>query len=173
MEDYDFYRMVESKQETGVFARFYDKYEKTSGFNENGLPIFKNRTWVRVQIQNSHDEVDTPATDEYISRFPREYQFYLTKKEKVKEGTPLTMFAFLTPEQIDCCDVRGIVTIEQLTSLDEQKALSLGLSDEVAIAKKFIELQANNKSIAEYEKKIKELEERITYLENENKALKG
>lgn len=172
MEDYEFYKVINDKQETGVFARFYDKCEKTSEILESGLPKFITRTWVKIQIQNSYDEVDTPATDEHISRFPREYQFYLTKKEKIKEGTPLNMFAFLTPEQIESCDLRGIVTVEQLARLDEEKALSLGLTLETELAKKFILMQANNKDISEYEKKIKELEDRIAYLENENKSLR-
>lgn len=171
MEDFEFYKVAENKDE-GVFARFYDKYEKTDELNENGLPKFEQRTWVNIKIRDCSDEVDTRATREHINRFPQSYNLYLTKKEKLKEGTPLTMFAFLNPAQVECCEIRGIYTVEALAELDEEKALSIGLLDEVKLAKKFIEMQGNNKDIKIYEEKIKELENTILRLENELKAYK-
>ena len=170
-DDYEFYKVAENK-DTGVFARFYDKFEKTDEVKENGLPVFVNRTWVEIRIQNSHDVVDTRADKEHIARFPREYNLYLTRKEKLKDGTPLNMFAFLTPAQIECCEIRGIYTVEDLAGLDKEKALSISLTEEVALAKKFIDMSKNNATIKAYEEKIKELENKILKLENEINAYK-
>ena len=171
MEDFEFYKAAENKDE-GVYARFYDKYEKTDEINGNGLPVFEPRTWVEIKIKDSYDVVDNRATREHINRFPNAYNLYLTKKEKLKEGTPLTMFAFLNPAQIECCDIRGIYTVEALAGLDKEKALSIGLTEEAELARKFIELQNNNKDIKAYEDKIKELENTIIRLENELNAYK-
>lgn len=172
MEDFDFYSFVENKSDKNVFARFYDKYERTDQVNDHGLPVFKNNTWVEIRVRDSHDVVDTRATDEHKARFPEEYKFYLAKKEISKEGTPLTMFAFLNPAQIDCCEMRGIFTVEQLSELDKEKALSIGLVEEVLLAQKFIEMQKNNKDIKKYEKKIKELEDKVLTLTNQLNALR-
>ena len=171
MEDFEFYKAAENKDE-GVFARFYDKYEKTDEVNENGLPIFEPNTWVEIKMRDCSDVVDTRALREHINRFPQAYNLYLTRKEKLKEGTPLNMFAFLNPAQIECCDIRGIYTVEALAGLDNEKALSIGLTEESELARKFIELQNNNKDIKAYEDKIKELENTILRLENELKAYK-
>ena len=171
MEDFEFYKAAENKDE-GVFARFYDKYEKTDEVNENGLPIFEPKTWVEIKMRDCSDVVDTRALREHINRFPQAYNLYLAKKEKLKEGTPLNMFAFLNTAQIECCDIRGIYTVEALAGLDKEKALSIGLTEEAELARKFIELQNNNKDIKAYEDKIKELENTIIRLENELNAYK-
>lgn len=171
MEDFDFYSAVEKKQEKGVFARFYDKYEKTDELQENGLPKYENRTWVEIRVRDSYDVVDTRATREHIMRFPQQYAFYQTKKEKMKDGTPLNMFAFLNPAQIECCEIRGVYTVEQLAQLSDAQAMSIGLYDEQHLAKKFIEMQGNNKEIKAYEDKIKELENTILKLTEQINAL--
>lgn len=171
MEDFDFYKVIDKKDE-GVFARFYDKCEKTDLINEHGLPVFENRTWVEIRIQNSYDVIDTPATKEHELRFPREYSLYLTRKEKQKDGTPLNMFAFLTTAQIECCELRGIYTVEELANLDKEKALSIGLANEVITAQNFLSLQKNNQDIKKYEDKIKELEDKVLTLTNQLNALR-
>ena len=151
MEDVDFAvfnGFLNRKQEQGVFAKFYDKYEKTGAILENGLPEFKCRTYIEIRVRDSYDVSDRPAEDNDIRRFPAEYQNYLVRKEKLKEGTPLNQFAFLSPAQIGACDFRGIYTVEALAELDDDKAKSIGLLDESALAKRFLEVSKDNKAIA-------------------------
>lgn len=158
--------------EQGVFARFYDKYIKTGKILENGLPEFEEVVYVEIRVKDSHEIADRRATREDFARFPREYSFYTVKKEKAKEGTPLNMFAFLSLPQIEACASRGIFTVEDLAGLDEDKAHSINLEMEVALAKKFLDVSKNNQVIADYEKEVKKLKARISKLEEENKALK-
>jgi hypothetical protein len=82
------------------------------------------------------------------------------------------MFAFLSLPQIEACASRGIFTVEDLAGLDEDKAHSINLEMEVALAKKFLDVSKNNQVIADYEKEVKKLKARISKLEEENKALK-
>lgn len=153
--------------ERGVVAKFYDKYVKTGKILDNGLPEFKVETWIEIRIVNDYDAVDRKADNSDIARFPREYAFYQAKKEKVKDGTPLRMFAFVTPDQIEGCEMRGIFTVENLAALTDEQAKSLGLFAERDLAVKFLDFSKNNQKIKEYEDKIKALEARIEQLESE------
>ena len=172
MDDSAFYSFVE-KKDTGDFARFYDKFEKTSEFNENGLPVFANRTRIEIRVRDSHDVVDARATDEHKRRFPQEYALYLAKKEKTRNGTPLSMFAFLNAAQVQCCEFRGIFTVEELAALDEMKASEIGLLDEMKLAQEFIKVSSNNKELAEVTQENKRLKAEIERLKEQVKALKG
>lgn len=163
---------LNSKQDKGVFARFYDKWVKTGNMKENGLPEFIQRTYVEIKIRGSYDAANRLADDNDKMRFPREYQAYLLKKEKTKDGTPLTQFAFLTAPQIETCDLRGIYTVEGLAALSDEQAKSLNLTEERDIAVKFIEASKNNLALAEYKKENEALKEQIAALKDEIKALK-
>ena len=151
--------------ERGVFARFYDKYVKTGKILENGLPEFRVEPWVEIRVQNSYEVADRRAEQGDFVRFPKEYVLYTTKKEKVKEGTPLKMFAFVTPEQIEGCELHGVFTVENLAGLTDEQAKSLGLSVERDLAVKFLETSKNNQKLAEYEEEIRRLKARIEQLE--------
>lgn len=153
--------------ERGVFAKFFDKYVKTGSILENGLPEFKVETWIEIRIVNDQDTSNRKAESDDIRRFPREYAFYQTKKEKVKDGTPLAMFAFLRPDQIEGCEMRGVFTVENLAALTDEQAKSLGLYSERDLAVNFLDFSKNNQKIKEYEDKIRALEARIEQLESE------
>lgn len=173
MSDFDVYNeFLNSRQDKGVFARFFDKWVKTGNMKENGLPEFIQRTYVEIKIRGSYDVATRAADDKDKVRFPREYQSYLLKKEKTKDGTPLTQFAFLTAPQIETCDLRGIYTVEGLAALSDEQAQSLNLKDEKDIAVKFIEASKNNMALAEYKKENEALKEQIAALKEEIKALK-
>lgn len=160
-------------KEEGVFARFYDKLVKTGNIQENGLPEFKQKTYIEIRTRNSSDSPNRLADDADIARFPREYNFYLAKKEKQKEGTPLSMFAFLTVQQLESCDLKGVFTVEALAGLTDEQAQSLGLTEERNIAVKFLEVSKDNGALARLEEENAKLKAQIATLEDEIKALKG
>lgn len=174
MSEFDFavFNNYLNNRENNVFAKFHEVYVKTGAMLENGMPEFKNVVYVQIKIKDSFDVVDRPAREDDFRRFPSEYQFFLIKKEKVKEGTPLNQFAFLNPQQIENCNMKGIFTVEDLAKLDEEKAKALYLTDEAVFAKKFLEMQKNNSAISKYEAEIKKLKSEIVKLKDELKALK-
>lgn len=173
MEDFDFEisNMLSKEPNKGVFAKFYSKFVKTGQFLENGLPEYQEKLYIEIRTRGDSDIADRPAENEDIRRFPQEYNFYLAKKEKMKNGTPLNQFAFLNAAQIDACNIRGICTVEDLAGLTDEQALSLNLTDEKKCAIKFLEVSKNNAVIKEYEKENAALKERIAQLEDELKAL--
>ena len=87
----------QGESEKNVAARFYDKAVKTNMVADNGLPVFKNVTYVEIRLKDNNTEVfNQPATAEKIRRFPKEYALYQLSKKQVEKGTPLEQFAFLT-----------------------------------------------------------------------------
>lgn len=176
MSDIDFSLFQQYLQnggtERGVVARFYDKYIRTGRVLENGLPEFQEVVYVEIRVVDSQEVIDRKADRADFMRFPREYAFYQTKKEKAKDGTPLNQFAFLTLPQIEACATRGVFTVEALAALDDDKARSINLEMEVSLAKRFLDMSKDNKVIADYEKEIKKLKAKIEKLEEENKLLK-
>lgn len=162
-----------NREESNVFARFYDKWIKTAEVQENGMPKYVQRLYVEIKVKGNPDIVDKLANERDFIRFPREYAIYKNKAEKIKEGTPLNQFAFLDVRQIDMCDRYGIWTVEALAGLSDEQAKEINLTDEKAKAISFMEFAKHNDVIAEYEEKIKKLNAKIAKLEDENKALKA
>lgn len=182
--DFDFamFRQVADNQndDRNVVARFYDKAIKTTAVNSNGLPIFKNVTYVEIRLKDNNTEVfNQPANEEKIRRFAREYALYKMAKEQIKEGTPLEQFAFLTAAEVATCKNRGIFSVEALAELPSDRVQCLGLQNEHKLAKIFMQTAHNNVSVAElarkereYNNKISEYKTRFEILMKENNVLK-
>lgn len=169
-----FQNMIDGHRgEDGVFARFYDRAVKSSEVNDNGLPIFNNKTFIEIRTKDNSDVYDQPAREDHQRRFPVEYSRYLLEKKQVTEGTPLNMFAFLTAAQFETCKSRGIFTVEVLAGIEDERAKALNLEQEKALAIKFVEGAKGNKAIADFAKKEKEYKAKIKKLEEEIKALKA
>lgn len=161
-----------AEDERNVAARFYDKAVKTDKVAANGMPIFKNITYVEIRLKDNSTEVfNQPATEEKIKRFPREYALYKMAKEKIKDGTPLEQFAFLTAAEIETCKSRGLFTVEDLAALSKEKVQFLGLENEHNLAQKFVENAQNNKMVAEMAAKEKEYQRQIADLEDKVRNL--
>lgn len=157
-----------ANEEQNVSARFYDKAVKTAEVGKNGLPVFKNITYVEIRIKDNCTEIfNQPATAEKIKRFPREYALYEAAREKTREGTPLEQFAFLTAAEIETCKNRGVYTVEKLAELDFDRVRKLGLENEHIMAQMFLENAEKNKGIADFAEKERRYKDRIAALEEE------
>lgn len=165
--------MNQGESEKNVAARFYDKAVKTSEVAENGMPVFKNVTYVEIRLKDNNTEVfNQPATAEKIRRFPKEYALYQLSKKQIEKGTPLEQFAFLTAAEIATCKSRGVFTVETLAELDFDKVQSLGLQNEHVLAQMFLEKSNNNKALSdfveeelEYEREIEALREQLAVVQ--------
>lgn len=174
--DFNMFRQAadNTADERNVAARFYDKAVKTEELTPNGLPIFKNVTYVEIHLKDNSTEVfNQPASEEKIKRFPREYAIYKMAKEKVKDGTPLNQFAFLTAAEVATCYNRGVMTVEELAALPKEKTIDLGLVNEAEAAKKFVARAAGNQNIAELSEKEKEYLQQIEQLKAQIEKLQA
>jgi hypothetical protein len=154
-----------SKTEDGVLAEFYDKSVKTNEVTDTGLPVFVQKTYIKIRLRDNNDVFDQPASEEHKK--------YLLNKKEVENGTPLNQFAFLTTGQLELCRFRGIFTVERLADLTDEQVQSLGLTEERELANKFLEVSKNNSAIAEFEKKEKAYKAEIKKLKAEIEKLKG
>lgn len=173
--DFALFRKIadNSDDNRNVAARFYDKAIKTQEVTDSGLPIFKNVTYVEIRLKDNSTEVfNQPASAEKIKRFPREYALYKLAKEKIKDGTPLEQFAFLSAAELATCKNRGIFTVEELAKLSADKVKDLGLQNEHDLAVIFVKKAKSNKEIADFVNKEEEYKAEIEFLKEENSLLK-
>lgn len=173
--DFALFRQVADNQndERNVRARFYDKAVKTDKTTANGLPIFKNVTYVEIRLKDNNTEVfNQPASADKIKRFPKEYSMYQAAKKQMEEGTPLNQFAFLTAAEIATCGNRGIFTVEALAGLDADKARGLGLANEHHLAELFVKAAKSADAVAIFARKEADYLNKIEKLECENNELK-
>ncbi len=173
--DFALFRQVADNvnDERNVVARFYDKAVKTQNVTPNGLPIFKNVTYVEIRLKDNSSEIfNQPATKEKILRFPREYSLYKMAKEKVKSGTPIEQFAFLSAAEVATCKNRGIFTVEELADLDENHVKNLGLQNEHNMAVMFVQQARKNNMVAEFARKEQNYKDEIEKLKDEIAELK-
>ena len=173
--DFNLFRQVadNAEDERNVAARFYDKAVKTEQTTATGLPVFKNVTYVEIRLKDNSTEVfNQPATPDKIKRFPREYALYCQSKAKVENGTPINQFAFLTAAEIATCYSRGILTVEALADLSQQKAIDLGLSNEAEKARLFGKSAKAHYDAVTFAAKEKEYQSQISALKAQIATLK-
>lgn len=165
--------IANNNKDDGVIARFYDKVIKTGKVNEQGLPVFENKCFVEIRIRdNNCDIYDQPADREKIQRFPIEYARYQNEKKEIEKGTPLNQFAFLTALEIETLKAHGIYTVESLIGLNDERALQLGLVNEKKLAKRFLDVNAKNVKISDFEKREEKYKNQIADLQNEIEKLR-
>lgn len=152
-----------------VFARFYDRSIKTNKMDEKtGLPIFKEVCFCEVKIKNNTtDIVDQPATQEKIQTFHKEYQHYLLAKEKEKQGTPLSLFAFFSRQDIEALKLRGVFTLEDFSALTPEKVEDLNLLPELKKVDEFLKVYKNQALFEELKKENTRLKKQIQKLKKE------
>ena len=165
--------VLQQRQNSGVFARFYDKAVRTGNIKANGLPEFETKLYIEIKIKDERDVFDQPASVEHIERFSGEYNRYLKEKKEAGKGTPLNQFAFLSEEQIECCKFRGIFSVEVLAALEDKKAEELDLTEEKKLANAFLEVSKNNRQIVNFTKKEKMYLEQIETLKKELESLRA
>lgn len=175
MNDFAMFQDVlnNQRQEKDVYATFYDKQVKTDAIGENGLPVFKTVTYVKIEIKDNRDVFDQPMQKEHMMRFPVEYNRYLISKKERESGTPLNQFAFLNAAQLNECEHYGVFTVEKLADLTDEQAGHIGLIGERNAAKRFLEVAKNNAAIADFNKKEEEYKAQIKELKAQIRELQA
>lgn len=163
-----------NQSQNDVFAKFYDRAVKTNEVNPNtGLPVFKDVCFVEIRIKNNATDIyDQPASEEKKRRFPVEYNRYLLQKEKKLDGAPLEEFAFLTASEVASLKCHGILTVEALSSLETERAQTLGVLHAKEKANAFLSVAKNVNSFIEKDEQCNQLKQELNLLVEENSALK-
>jgi hypothetical protein len=133
---------------------------------KEGRPIYKDVEYIDIRVPGSPDNVNRPATQRDIERFPRHYAAFKNRMndEEYMEGTPLTEWPLLSRSSVEELGFFGIKTVEQLAAVNDANLQSnRGMAGLKQKAKDWLEV--SNQTVkalelkAELEKRDKELKE--------------
>lgn len=137
---------------------------------QQGRPIFNEKEYVRIIVPgDSKTTVDCPVTDEFRMRFAKQYELFKKGMEQAVTGTPLEVWPQLTVGLVAELKAMHISTVEQLAELDDGKAQRIMGSHELRRrARAFLDAAqgeaANNKMLAELEKRDEEINQLKTQM---------
>lgn len=169
--------------ETGVRARFYiDKKLMGKASEDAKRPVYEDRTYLELRIVGHRgDVVVHEVRDEHKQRFPEAWKAFESGHEQPHQGTPLEMWARMTPAMIANLRGMNVYTVEELAGLPDIALQKIGMNglELRADAQKFIEnavrtadvetmdkLQAQNLQMAE---QMAELQKQLASLQKPKK----
>lgn len=136
---------------------------------EEGRPIFKDVTYISIQVPGSRDRRFRPMREEDKARFPRHWEAFRARQEQpAEEGTPLAEWPGVTRSIAEELKFFNINTVEQLATVSDNTAMSL--RGVIALKQKAIAWLDNAKDNAAAQKldaaneRINELEAKIEQL---------
>lgn len=114
--------------EDGVFATFEDdSVQNEKKTQKAGYPVFDEpRTFIKIVIPNSIDDVYRPATDADIKRFPKSYEAYQRGVAEADDGFPVEQWPQLTTAEVKLLRACNVKTVEQLAAVADSGLHRLG-----------------------------------------------
>lgn len=132
---------------------------------EAGRPIFKDVPMIKILIPGSKDPTVQKVNENYIRRFPRQWERFQKQMEQIVDGTPLDQVPFLTVSQIAELKAYNCFTLEQLAGMSDQAGQKfMGIQSLKAKAQKYLDA-ANNAA------PITHMQEQIDALKSQNEVL--
>lgn len=125
-----------------MFVKFYH-HPVEKGTGPDGLPLFVDEVWVTISRDSTHT-MNRRANEEHFTKFRGLYESFLKATEGYEEleGYPLEMWAALRPSQVESFKIRGIRTVQDLSSVSQAnlKKMPPEFKEIQAKARRFVEL---------------------------------
>lgn len=126
----DFVNPINPDNTVGV--RFYSKpLQDNYQTEQQGRPIFVDTDMVRITTPgDSLSVIDTIATEHYRKRFPRQWDFYVSKKEgdQMTVGrTPLSAWAKLSAAQVEELRHLKFYSVEDVANASDAALSNVGM----------------------------------------------
>lgn len=126
----DFVNPINPDNTVGV--RFYSKpLQDNYQTEQQGRPIFVDTDMVRITTPgDSLSVIDTIATEHYRKRFPRQWDFYVSKKEgdQMTVGrTPLSAWAKLSAAQVEELRHLKFYSVEDVANASDAALQNVGM----------------------------------------------
>lgn len=116
-------------------------YSKVETFLAGGVPKYVDREFITITIPNNQTlSIHAMVEESHKFRFPHEYAAFKSGQEAVVTGTPLSMWAVISPSQAKDFEARGIRTVEQVAGLADNSASIPGLQQLKVKARQFLEV---------------------------------
>ena len=113
--------------EDGVLATFYDEaVQNKSASKQKGYPVFDDVLYIKIQVPNQVDCVPRPMQEKDKTRFPKTWDAYVTGKEPIDSGYPLSQWAQMTTGELKVCHANHLKTVEQLANTADANIHRLG-----------------------------------------------
>ena len=132
---------------------------------QQGRPIFKDVPMIKILIPGSKDPTVQKVNENYIRRFPRQWERFQKQMEQIVDGTPLDQVPFLTVSQIAELKAFNCFTLEQLAGMSDQAGQKfMGIQALKQKAQKYLDAAASAAPLTH-------LPEQIDALKNQNEVL--
>jgi hypothetical protein len=154
------------RREDNVLARIYwNHIHDQKASDEAGHPVFVDVPYIEIMIPgNSKDIVNREITDRDKMRFPAVWQAFQENRQGIVQGIPIEEMP-LTSRQVAILRHMGVLTVEALAGLGDDK-FSMEVTREMrARAQEFLEGGALAAKVAEKDREIDELRARLDQLE--------
>jgi hypothetical protein len=133
---------------------------------KQGRQVHVNAAYCQILIPGCQNaRVVERAGAEHRARFPAAWAAYEAKRQGLADGTPLEMWAYLTPAQVANLKVSGVFSVEHLAAVSDGNLPNIGMGamDLRDRARQF--LQASSETEQELRETIADQAARITDLE--------
>ena len=145
-------------------------FSKLESWRAGGAVKYVDMDFVTIYHPNHqvNEMIHTIADEYHKFRFPLEWEAYLQNKESPVVGTPLTLWAGVSPSQIKELEHYGIKSIENLASLPEKATGALRqyqhLRDK---ARDYLEQQEKNANAAQMQAELAKRDEETAELKKQ------
>ena len=160
---------------TPEFVEFYDDaVEITYRSEQEGRPVYENRTHVRIIIPgDATNIVETLANQTHYDRYPRQYDRYKQGLVKGVDGTPLEMWPPINKAQVKEARYFEVHTVEQLATISDSAMARMGMGwrDLRAKAQAYLAAAKDGASVVAQAAENKRLQDEISALKNQIAAL--
>lgn len=137
----------------------------TTQSEEEGRPIFKDIEHVRIMVPGDKlSIVDRIASPDDKQRFADHYKKFKAGDGEAVVGTRLEVVPWITRSKVEEYKFFGIITVEQLADASDQVGQKFpGFQADKQKAQKWLEATTGtNARVAELEKKLAEMEAKLT-----------
>lgn len=141
---------------------------------EEGRAIYEDREFVSIHIPGDNKSVVTHKVGQkHIDRWPEQYRAFTEGKEAPLEGTPLDMWAALTPSRVAELRSMKIKTVEQLATLTDNAITRLGMGGRELVKKAtaYIDVSTDVAAAQKYAAENEKLHDEIDMLKEQIKEI--
>lgn len=160
---------------SNLFVEFYDDaVEVTWKSEQEGRPVYENRTHVRIIVPgDATNVIETVATQEHFQQYPRQYERYKQGAARVQEGTPLEMWPPINKAQVKEARYFEVHTVEQLAQISDSSMMRMGMGwrDLRAKAQAYLNAAKDGAIVAQQAAENKRLSDEIEALKAQIAAL--
>ena len=166
--------------DSGIHVQFEDDFVKNEFKSETeGRVVYDHFYMVELQWPGDNTKTfkyrfpPTQTKNEWIERFPRQWEAFKNSKEQVPEGTPIEVWPPLDKKRVFELKANKIFTVEQIASLSDTTGPMMGLDwrklRDQAIA--FINPSASAVQVSKLMRENEDKDRRLALLEEQIRAL--